>query len=572
MSDTDPNVKRQCVCDLVLGYCGEGYGENNCTAAIGTTGADYCYRTRGTCQDVVNFDKTASGATTKTYRLALANGPRMPGIQAWYVLDGVTVAPARLDDKRGLGGISDVSIQASGFYDDDAAQDPYRSLRSKVFEAPFFARLIQRNPHYRGDSVVLREGTLEADGSADVDNWDTRTYVLDSFKESPDGKVKITAKDGLTSLLTTVMPAPVSVELAASMTNVQTTATVKSGQGDTLGTPTYWIKVDDEIMKVTARTGDGLTTIVRAQAGSSAETHDADAKVTKGRVWEAASLDTVWADMLTDSGLVAAQIDTTGAATEVAYVAGGLSFTAYLFDELKAAEWMRILMRSGNAFTWWDPVAAKVKLKTVRPRALGETATTITEGTHIAMGSVGVELLEDGAYTRGSIYLAPKDWSQDLEDADNYSRRVVYIDAVEEAAYGAIREKPPTFAPFAPASQFTEMESRIYREISRFIRPARRVVLDLALRDASGLDLGDDVDLTTSKMVDDTGAAVLKECRVTKIAYPRDGGIRYGYEMETTQAEGKWGQWTDDTGTQLTRWSDDDGFLADGYTPGWRWV
>ena len=572
MSDTDPSVQRQCVCDLVLGHCGEVYGTAPCTAEVGVTGDDRCWNTRGTCQDVVNFDSTASGATTKTYRLALATGPKLPGVQAWYVLDRVTEAPARLDDKRGLGGISDVSIQASGFKDNDAAQDPYLSQRSETFEASFFTRLIQRNPHYRGDSVVLREGTLEADGSADVDSWDTRTYVLDGFKEAADGKVKITAKDGTTALLTTVMPAPVNVELAASMTDVQTTATVKTGQGDTLGTPTYWIRVEDEIMKVTARTDDGLTTVVRGQAGTTAVAHDADEKVIKCRVWEAESLDTVWADMLTDSGLAAGQVDTTGAATEVAFVAGDLSFTAYLSDELKAAEWMRSLMRSGNAFTWWGPSVGKAKLKTVRPRAFGETATTITEDTHIDQSSVGVELLESKAYTRGTIYLAVKDWSQSLEEADNYARRAVYIDAVEEAAYGAIREKRPTFAPFAPASQFGEMTSRIFREIDRFVRPARRVVMDLALRDASSLALGDDVDLTTSKMVDDTGAAVMKECRVTKIAYPRDGGIRYGYEMETTQAEGKWGQWTDDAGTQLTRWCDDDGLLADGFTPGWRWV
>jgi len=90
--------------------------------------------------------------------------------------------------------------------------------------------------------------------------------------------------------------------------------------------------------------------------------------------------------------------------------------------------------------------------------------------------------------------------------------------------------------------------------------------------DASGLILGEDVDLSTHKLLDFYGAVEAKECRVILKRHPKDGGIVYEFELETTNFEGQWWEWSDDPGVSgQAQWADDDGKLADG-SEGFRWV
>lgn len=63
--------------------------------------------------------------------------------------------------------------------------------------------------------------------------------------------------------------------LAGNVDSVQTTITVKSGEGIEFPDSNFWLVVDEEIMLCSSRTGDILT-VQRGQQGSPAASHEAD--------------------------------------------------------------------------------------------------------------------------------------------------------------------------------------------------------------------------------------------------------------------------------------------------------
>lgn len=185
-------------CELDMEACSLTYGSAPCTAAIGTTGSDRCFNTRGTCQDKANF-----AATTKTYRFSTIRMDNLQGAgecPTFPTLLGVSSQPTVLSPGQGLGVRSSVSLTIQDHPWTDNWTDPYRSLRTydPDRQGTFWGRLVARQRYYPNRLLRVYSGFLEADGSYDPANFKVRTYILTKITgPNPNGQVTIEGVDPL---------------------------------------------------------------------------------------------------------------------------------------------------------------------------------------------------------------------------------------------------------------------------------------------------------------------------------------------------------------------------------------
>lgn len=495
--------------DLILDQCQEEYGIAPCTAT-GTHGNE-CYKTRGTCDDTSNYNKG-----TVTVRLGHIRNPPVKGVSCHNCIESVGMSWTRIDQRRGLGPRGMLTITAREFLDNDVSTDPYYRRRADGTRRGFWRRLLKRNKHYPGRWALLKKGWLESDGTIIESGFTTQRYVLDEITE-PDakGKVKITVKDPIRALGRVKMPVESDGELAAALTDVAVVAAVKSGQGAQYGTPAFHVRIDDEIIKCTARTADSFDTILRGQKGTTAAAHAVDAKVQLCQVWEDATFDTVWSDILGAGGIGATYRDDAGAATETALWLTAQQ-DAVISVPTPCDKLLTALLRPNGAISWWDDESQKVKIQSIHAIGPGDTVTEIDEN-NIVLGSLRAKRIHADRITRGFIYYAPKDWSEGLNDPANMARAILTIDAAAESSdeYDETRSDDPIFGYMLALDESTYLQGRGRVRVDRYRDAPMWCTFALEAKDADGLLPGAFVRLTVPQFVDDTGAPEGKHFMLT---------------------------------------------------------
>lgn len=414
--------------ELDFERCSLAYGVSPCTAAVGTTGADKCYNTRGTCQDTANF-----APETVTYRFCEPRSDLPPGFDAIPALRGVTTAATKLEVGQGLGQRSSASITLQDFASHDRLMDPYVNERVAPAQGTFWGRFRARNPYYFGRACRIKTGYL-TDAGVLAENMVTRTYVIEQFA-GPDigGKVQITAK-GLLKLADdqrAQAPAPSSGVLLADITAIATTATLSpTGIGSAEYPASGFVRIGKEVASFT-RSGDTLT-LVRALWNTVASDHDANDTAQLCLFYSSQTLDVICADLLANYARVpSAYLPTTAWAMEVAAYLPR-TYTARITEPVGVNQLLTELVQQAPFYLFDDERSAQIKLRAIRGPDSG--APVLTDASHFVAGSLSIADQPDQWLSEVWVYIGQIDPTEPLNKAGNFRQLVISADLESEQA------------------------------------------------------------------------------------------------------------------------------------------
>ncbi len=218
------------IVEMDLEYCSLTEGVGPCTSVA--TGDAQCFNTRSTSNDIDNFDPTI-----KTYRFCEKRSPHPIGLAGVIpCLESVSITPSVINIEGGLGARSSTSMVFSDPPHSDINVDKNLIARSynPLNRGSFWTKLRQRNPNYQYRAIRILSGYLNDDGSYDVDNFQTRHYLIESLTATR-GSCTIVAKDTLVlaNKKKAKIPAVSTGELSADLTAGVGTLTLEpAGVGD----------------------------------------------------------------------------------------------------------------------------------------------------------------------------------------------------------------------------------------------------------------------------------------------------------------------------------------------------
>lgn len=567
--------------DIAWRCCSLEYGVGACTAALGTSGTEQCYNTRTTCQDTVNY-----APTTCRKRITYADAQPVIGTNAYRCIkaDGITFVPGKLDMRRGVGQAEKITLLLQDFlHEDEDEDDPYWTLRNpRPVAAPYFRKLLARTKPYQGSAVTISTGYLSENGTLDESAMSSSSYLLESLKVDPGGTVKMTAKDPRKLLDRATIPSASRGQLAATLAVGGASATLKA-HGSEYGTAPFYARIGDEIIKVTARTGESFDTITRAQFGTTADEHDADSKVQLCYVEEATRIDDVWTNLLEASGEAAGRIDSAGASTLIDSWRNSFDLTFCISEPTSARRLVEDACEQTACFTYWDPEEQKWKLEPMRVRGVTESSTTISQDQHMtAMPRPSVEYLDAERITRSTAFFGLRDWSRSMDEIGNYRRAAQSIQANAEGANEYNDEVDwITWAYMIPEALDAEMTAMCFRRVSLNRDPPVVLHFGLEAADADDLTLASQLDVTMDEVLDFHGNPVEREYFVIEKRRKRGSLIGYEYSARATGNDGRWAFYAPDahpdymasteTERRYAYYSDDDGLMPD-ESEGYRYV
>lgn len=406
--------------------------------------AGKCFNTYATCQDKDNFDPS-----DVAYRFATQ---RMDGLQVsgdfptWPVITEVRTAPTVLDPGKGLGVRSSCSITLQDFPWQDIQTDPYLETRDydPVSQGSFFGKLLARNPYYENARLVLHTGYLDDEGNYDAANFITREYFIDKINgPTASGRVTIEGKDILKFADSNRAQIPVQTEgsLRADINSTTSTVPVGSGQAS-LYSVDDWVRVDDEVMQVTAvDTGNDDLTVDRAVLPSFypsdvmvAEAHDEDATVQLCVLFEDVRIDQIIYNVITQY----TDIDSSFITFADWQATADTWFPDFIFSALitKSTGVKKVLeeLCQHLVLLWWDERDRKVRFKALYPDELG-TLPVYDDQAHIIDGSVQVRQDPGRRVSQTWVYFGQRNPVLKLDEEENYQGIRAVVDSEAESAF-----------------------------------------------------------------------------------------------------------------------------------------
>lgn len=556
------------IVELDLDACANVYGTAPCTAVLGTTGAQKCFNTFGSCQDAPNFSKT-----TKTYRfcddstLAPVGSDYLPCIQS------VDIAPTQLDPK-GLSVSASVTVTLKDFPHHDRGFDPYWADRGYTPQGTFFGKLRARNVYVVNRVMRVLTGYVDASGV----HTRSRTYFIDHI-EGPDssGRVRIVGKDLLkfADVQDAQCPVPTKASLSADISSSVTSLTLTpSGAGADFPTSGV-VRINDELISYSGKSTDTLTGLTRGYSGTTADSHDEDDKVQLCVVFEDASIPEILKTLLEDYASVDPSYIpyadwTTESDNWISDFAVGqviLSEPDGVKDLLK-----EVLEASGTAL-WWDEVAAELKFKVLVPLSVTNDVMAVDDNANILEGSMSIKDLESERISRVVVYFNPISPVGDVKE-DNFRSISVTIDTPTEGANAYNSEKARTILNrWVPSKAVSdELADRL---LNRYRVTPRQITFKLDAKDLT-LNTGDLVDVSTRLIQKETGELKPLRYLVTETRESEIGSVVQYTAIQVDSIAGAVAYlitpddqsvWTSATDEQKGKYffiSGDDGFMSDG--------
>jgi len=408
--------------ELELDFCANTAGLAPCTAT--ETGDAKCFNTYASCNDTPNFNQT-----TKIYRFCSPNGGRVPvGLDAIPCLKAVSLQPAQVDPKNGMGLRASCEINLQDFPHDDIRVDPYVTGRTyiPINQGTYFGKLKARNPFYNARIMRVYHGYLNANGSYDITNFERRTFVIEAWNGlDAMGITSIVGKDilKLASDERAVCPSPSTGRLTLDLTDIATSFTVTpTGVGADYDASGF-VRIGSEVMSYT-RSGD-VFTIVRGQRNTIAATHKQldTVQLCKDFVGQT-SQNIVYELLTTFAGVDASYIDkSTWDAEQVGYLPR--LYNALITTPTGISKLIQELTEQVGFFLYWDEVLEKIVFRAIRPNSGSDTITALTSEYHLIADSLKLKDIVDDRVNEVWVYYGVLDPSKNLKDDANY--RLLYI-------------------------------------------------------------------------------------------------------------------------------------------------
>jgi hypothetical protein len=555
------------VVEIDLDFCQNVYGVAPCTAAVGVTGAQKCFNTFVSCQDVENYSKG-----TKTYTFCTPNALLPIGENIFPCVTDVDIAPTQLDPK-GFSVSASVTITLRDFPHHDRGIDPYASERSYAPQGTFFGKLRARNPYLVNRVMRVKESYLDENRNIQSRNL---TYFFDHM-EGPDanGVVKMVGKDVLRFADTEKSTAPVQSKgaLIADIAANATTFTLKpSGVGaDYPASGT--LRIGDELITYSSKSGDTFNGLARGTDGTVADVHSAGDGVQLCLRYTAASVPFILNDLLTNyAGISPAYIPFADWETEAGLWISTYTSTVVISEPTGVRDLIEEIIMSFGVAVWWDEVNAQISFKVIVPAIASGIVPSLDENSNILQGTLQIEDSEKDRVSRVYLYYGLNSNIATLDKA-NFLNVSVVVDATGEGvnAYGV----PSALEILSRWVQSDVIADEVCsRYISRYKITPRQVTFQLDAKDAT-LNTGDLVDLHSRLIQGVDGSMALSRCIVLQSA-PKDVGTTYEYvalqisdtaktaALITSDSQSDWTAATDEERAKYMFISDDSGKMSDG--------
>ncbi len=416
--------------ELELDFCANVAGVAPCTAI--ETGDAKCFNTFASCNDTANFNKT-----TKIYRFCSPNGARVPvGLDAIPCLKSISLSPAQIDAKNGMGLRASCDIRLQDFPHDDIRIDPYVNDRTyiPINQGTYFGKLKARNPFYNARIMRVYTGFLNTDGSFSADKFERRTFVIEAWDGLDAlGVTRIMGKDvlKLASDERAVCPIPSQGRLNLDMTAIATSFTVTpSGVGADYDASGY-VRVGSEVMSYT-RSGD-VFTVVRGQRNTLAATHKQLDTVQLCKEFLGQTSQNIVYDLLTNFASVPTSYIDKSAwdAEQVGYLPR--LYNALITTPTGVSKLITELSEQVGFFLYWDEVIEKIVFRAIRPNSGSEQITALTSEYNLLADSLKLKDIVDDRVNEVWVYYGVLDPSKNLSDDANYSNLYVASNVADQS-------------------------------------------------------------------------------------------------------------------------------------------
>lgn len=531
------------IVELDLDYCQNTYGVSPCMAS----GADKCFNTFKTCQDILHFNKGV-----KTYRFSSL---RVDGLQqagdgpTFPTLIDISMSPTKLEPSKGLGVRSSVKIKLQDHPWTDQGIDPYVSERSynPDDKGSFWARFLARNPYWQNRPIRIKQGYLDSNGNYDENNMKTRLYIISQIS-GPDSKgtIQITGKDILKFADSERAKIPLASE-AVLFNDIDETATTFN-----ISDPTGQIKasydsgqvyaiIDEEVIEMTSVTGaNGLYSVTcnRATLPSyysrqpEAAEHDEGDTIQHCYHYFNTRADDIIYDLLNRvAGIPSQYLDDTQWDTKMAEGLNGYLFSRLIVEPTGVKDLLTEITEH-TITIWWDEREQKVLMDTLYDHT--PNGSHYSDSDNLIDGSVSSTTDVGGRVSQVWVYLGIRSPLLTDGDAKDYGQVVIRadLDFESDLAYdsASIMEIKSNWMPAGLGSVASEIASRLVRNY----REAKTVItMSLDAKDDENWT-GDKVEVSTRYVKDELGDDKRIPYKITQVNEAlKLGGVKYSYVLES---------------------------------------
>lgn len=476
-------MKRLTYVEIDLRYCSRTYGVAPCTAQLGVTGAEKCFNTRKTCQDIAHYAETP---TTIRFMKNTSYAPRSP-----YAIPSVTdvsFSPGEVSLGGDLGVRSGVTITFGEHRHSDAGVglDKYVTERTyNPFEqGTFWARFRSRQPYLQGQPLRVIQGEL----GEDFDDMEVRHYIIDSIDgPSPDGRFTIVGRDVLKLADGEKAQAPIASRgfLATDLdADAFQFRVLPSGIGETY--PTFGhVNVGGKEIMAYSRTGD-LFALTRGQYNTAATKHSAQDRVQWCLVYSSQNAAVILQSLLgVYAGISLSYIPIFQWLAETNEFLKNV-YSTIITEPTSVRELASELIEQAALAVWWSDTEQLIKLRVLR--SIPGSARTINESVYLK-GTLGVQEQPSKRVSQVWTFFGRQNPLKSLDDEDNYRSCEVSIDKDAEKAYNdpAIKK---IYSRWIPAFGRPVASRLNLIHLGRFRDPPRRVQFGLS-RTAAPVALGE---------------------------------------------------------------------------------
>jgi hypothetical protein len=308
-----------------------------------------------------------------------------------------------------------IGVRASATVAFDEHQD-YKIYGTASAPVRFWVNWRARNPGYQGGRLSLFSGYI-VDNTFDVDNFQQRDYVIETFSHSEKGAT-ITAKDALklTSGDRAKAPRKSTGLLNGDISDVATSFNMlPSGVGDDEYPASGWIRLGDEIMSFT-RTGDAMT-VTRGEYNTLASAHS-DNDIVQLCLYYNDTVTNIIYDLYTEyANVPTSQINKPQWDDEAsAWLPGG--FETLITEPVGVSDLVKELADSAPHYQYWDERDNFIKFVAIK--APPTTATTLTAESNLIAGSTVIKDQPDMRISTVIVRFGQYDPTKELDEVSNY--------------------------------------------------------------------------------------------------------------------------------------------------------
>lgn len=415
-------------------------------------------------------------------------------------LENVSVTPGVVDPGQSIGMRATVTVTLKDFQ--------YPLAGSDFFTGTFFGKLRAIKPSLQGTPFRLIRGE---DGQS-IDEMVTEHYVVESMSRSGD-RVKIVAKDILKLADGDRSQAPALSNgrlLSAIDESDSSLQLTPAGIGDLEYPASGKVAIGGSEIVSFTRTGDTMN-ITRAQSGTDAESHDEDDLVQLVLEYDSQSPADIVFDLLTEYTSVEADWCPLDEWKEDIDTYIGRLYSAEIAEATSVTKLLNEIIVQAGLVMWWDEVAQKVRLKSLRP----VTGTRVIREDEMLADTFSFSEQPQKRRSQAWTYFALRNPLERLDDTQNFTSGLVTVDSASDQRYGqaAICK---TFCRWIQKNNRPAASRLNTLMLSRYTDPPRKFSFDLS-REASEPQKGDPLKLVHHSLQNMSGNLVQVPVQVTAV-------------------------------------------------------